>query len=71
LAGKSSANNIDSLKVMPSALLNISLSVDSWPMFGEHFSCVIIDFYLPFANHAGSLKAKIEAANACEKTAEG
>jgi hypothetical protein len=57
LAGESSANNVDSLKVVSPALLDISLSVDVWPMLGENFGCVVIDFYLPFASHAGTFKA--------------
>jgi hypothetical protein len=57
LTGEASADNIDSLKVVLSALSDIAFSVDAWPMLGENPGCVIIDFYLPFANHAGTFKA--------------
>jgi hypothetical protein len=57
LAGETSANNIDPLKVVLSALSDIAFSVDAWPMLFKDFRCVVIDFYLPFANHASTFKA--------------
>jgi hypothetical protein len=57
LAGKSSANNVDCFEVVTSALSDVAFSVDVRPMLGENFGCVVIDFYLPFTNHASTLKA--------------
>jgi hypothetical protein len=57
LTGEASANNVDPLEVVLSALSDVAFSVDAWPMLFKDFRCVVIDFHLPFANHAGTFKA--------------
>jgi hypothetical protein len=36
-------------------------------MFGEHSTCVVINFNLPFADHSGPLKSEIKATDAGEQ----
>jgi hypothetical protein len=60
LARESTADNVDSFKVVASALADVALSMDVRPMFGEHSVCVVVNFHLPFADHSGPLKPKIE-----------
>jgi hypothetical protein len=57
LAREASADNVDPLEVVLSTLSDVAFSVDVRPMLGKHLGCVVIDFYLPFANHAGTFKA--------------
>jgi hypothetical protein len=66
LTRKSAADNIDWLKVMSSTLQDIALAMHVRPVFGKHSVGVVVNFYLPFTNHPGPLKAQIKPANACK-----
>jgi hypothetical protein len=57
LTGEPSTNNVDCFEVVTSALSDVAFSVDVRPMLFKDFRCVVIDFYLPFASHAGTFKA--------------
>jgi hypothetical protein len=63
LAWVSSTDNVNSLKVVFSALLNVSFSMNAWPMFFKHFCCVVIYLHLPLANHPCLFKTKIKSAD--------
>lgn len=67
LAWKPSADDIDSFKIVDSALSNVSFSVDVWPMFCEDPVCIVINLHLPFAHHAGPLETKIKTADTSEQ----
>jgi hypothetical protein len=66
LTGESSANNVDSFKVVLSAFSNVSFSMDAWPVLGEHSVGVVVNLNLPFASHSSSFETKIKSADACE-----
>jgi hypothetical protein len=67
LTRETTADNVNGFKVVPSALSDISLPVDVWPMFGEHSVCIIVDLHLPFAGHSSPFKSKVETTDACEE----
>jgi hypothetical protein len=49
LAGKAADDAIDPLKVVPSALPDVSLSMHFWPMSLKDFRCIVVNLHLPLA----------------------
>jgi hypothetical protein len=56
LTGESATDDINALKVVASTLSNVALSMHVGPMFGEDSACIVINFYLPLANHPATLE---------------
>jgi hypothetical protein len=55
---------------VPSALFDIPLAVNVWPMSLKDSGCVLIDLHLPFALHAAAFKTKIKPTDSGKQTAE-
>jgi hypothetical protein len=49
LTGKSADDAIDPLKIVPSALPDVSLAMHVWPVPLKDFGRIVIDFHLPLA----------------------
>tara|TARA_R110000868_G_scaffold290945_6_gene551192 strand:- start:817 stop:1035 length:219 start_codon:yes stop_codon:yes gene_type:complete len=71
LAWKSSDDAVDPLKVVPSALPDVPLPVNVWPMSLKDSGCVVIDLHLPFALHSAAFKTKVKATDTGKQTAKG
>lgn len=71
LTGEPSADKVNWLKVVFSDIVNISVSLNVRPMFGEHLLTEGIALHLPSALHSGPLQAEIEAAYPGKERAEG
>jgi hypothetical protein len=70
LTREPAADDIDGLQVVRPTLPDVSFSVDCWPMFCEHSVGVVVNFHLPFADHAGPLKTQIESTDARKQAPE-
>jgi hypothetical protein len=57
LAWESSADNIDSLKVVWSTITDVAFSVDAWPVLCKDSGCIVVNLHLPFANHSSAFEA--------------
>jgi len=49
---------------------NVSPSSDVGPVSFQNSRCVVIDFYLPFANHPGTFKSKIKTTDSSKQAPE-
>jgi hypothetical protein len=66
LARESSADNVNGLEVVDSALSNVCISLRIGEMFRQYLSAILVNFNLPNRLESRTLKPKIETAYASE-----
>jgi hypothetical protein len=70
LAREPTTDNVNGFEVVLSALSDIPLPVNLWPMLGENPVCVVVNFHLPFADHSSPLKTKVKPTDSGEQTSK-
>jgi hypothetical protein len=67
LAGESAADDIDAPLALRRERPHVVVLWHFGPVLVEDCSCIRVNLHLPFANHAGPLKSKVEAADTGEE----
>lgn len=67
LAGEPATDEVNGLKDASPNISDISVARDIWPVSGQDFVRIVIEFYLPPYLDPGPFEPQIETANAGEE----